>query len=93
MGLFLSAVPVNAFAAGVAKKVYECTYDGGRDASTWQPTGEMAVPPAGSAVCLRFNDDYRCSKVVDANGKELGQGMFCGLETQPDYPDVKAYEQ
>ena len=91
----LLALPATSFAEGVAKRVYECVYDGGRDSSTWQPTGEMAIPPVGSATCLRptGNDDYHCPKVVDASGKELGQGIFCGLETQPDYPDTKAYEQ
>ena len=88
------ALPTISFADVAAKRVYECSYDGGRDASTWQPTGEMAVPPAGAAMCMRpaGNNDYHCPKVVDADGMALGRGIYCGEEMQPDYPGVKAYE-
>lgn len=91
--LLLTALPSVCIAEGVAKRVYECAYDGGRDASTWQPTGEVALPPPGSPTCIRLSDDYRCSKVIDAQGRDLGQGMFCGSEDAPDFPGIKAYEQ
>jgi hypothetical protein len=96
-GLLLTLSKAQA-AAPQPQRVYTCQYDGGSDAFTWQATGEMAVPPPGAAVCAEpAVDGYHCDRVVDAQGKELGEaggrGRFCGTDSQAsgDYPNTLVY--
>jgi hypothetical protein len=81
----------NNMAPATPTPVFECQYDGGRDVSSWMHTSDTVQVPAGpKAVCLSWGIPY-CTKVVDADGHELGDGATCGDENHPGFPSVKAY--
>jgi hypothetical protein len=86
----LQGLPDNA-APATPKPVFECQYDGARDVSSWMRSTDAVQVPAGpKAVCLSWSIPY-CYKVVDADGRELGDGSTCGDENHPEFPNIKAY--